>query len=135
MAKTSSKDTKTYQNTPKDVQNISMISKTYTILYVKESWFLDILLNVWILLHGWLCPILLGLYPCHLFNWHPICLVFAIFCHFRVPWIKFAHFLAFLKLKKLLHAINTLYEASWIHSIYQKVILRACQGIAIPWHH
>ena len=42
MAKTNSNDTKTYQTTPKDSQNMSMSSKIYTMLYVKESRFLDI---------------------------------------------------------------------------------------------
>ena len=42
MAKTSANDTKTHQTTPEDVQKIPMNSKTYIMLYVKESRFLDI---------------------------------------------------------------------------------------------
>ena len=42
MTKTSANDTKTHQTTLEGGQKIPMSSKTYIMLYVTESWFLDI---------------------------------------------------------------------------------------------
>ena len=53
MTKTTPNKTKTHQNTPNDGQNPAIRSKTYSMLYVKESRFLDILNKRDKWLHRW----------------------------------------------------------------------------------
>ena len=53
MTKATPNETKTHKNTPNDGQNPSIRSKTYSMLYVKESQFLDIISKGGIWIHRW----------------------------------------------------------------------------------